>query len=329
MTYRIGSPADWSAADIPIGLGGSVFGWIVSPEDTFQILDRFYEIGGRFIDTSDGYSARRRDERADSESLIGAWIESRGVADEMRIITKIGLCPGLTGLRAEVVRTAAAQSIERLRISRAEAVLAHADDLTMSPDEVADALAELVGPVAKRIGTSGFSPSRWTRVQGDLRRNHGLRLSVAEEEFSLVDRRGSAIVDDIEIGGARTGLICSASLGRGFLTGKFRNARGRVGARQQFVLSRYGSAPHDTLLNSLMDVAATLGTTPAAVSLRWLVDHPAVVLPLASVTNTGQLDDFVAAAELDIDRSCWELLDSRSRDLDRAQREHTTSSHSR
>jgi aryl-alcohol dehydrogenase-like predicted oxidoreductase len=41
-------------------LGGNVFGFTVSGEEAFALLDRFVAMGGTMIDTADVYSANRK-----------------------------------------------------------------------------------------------------------------------------------------------------------------------------------------------------------------------------------------------------------------------------
>ena len=56
---------------------------------SFRLLDAFYEAGGNFIDTANGY----QDET--SEQFIGEWMEARGVRDQMVIATKVrAVCGG-------------------------------------------------------------------------------------------------------------------------------------------------------------------------------------------------------------------------------------------
>ena len=71
----------------PLCLGGISIGSSWSPtfganEDPFTLLDTFVELGGNFIDTSNVYNSE------DSEKLIGEWMESRGVRDQMVVATK-------------------------------------------------------------------------------------------------------------------------------------------------------------------------------------------------------------------------------------------------
>lgn len=73
----------------PICLGAMNFGqaWKhilgdVTKETAFEIMDYFYEQGGNFIDTANGYQAE------ESETWIGEWLAKTGRRDEMVIATK-------------------------------------------------------------------------------------------------------------------------------------------------------------------------------------------------------------------------------------------------
>ena len=59
-------------------------------ESSFKLLDAFYEFGGNFIDTANGY------QDGSSEEFIGEWMEARGVRDQMVIATKVRLHTRLT-----------------------------------------------------------------------------------------------------------------------------------------------------------------------------------------------------------------------------------------
>ncbi|TCD60117.1 hypothetical protein EIP91_010705 [Steccherinum ochraceum] len=74
----------------PIALGGMSIGdkWekvgmgSMTKEQSFKLLDAYYEAGGNFIDTANQY----QDET--SEEFIGEWMEARGIRDQMFIATK-------------------------------------------------------------------------------------------------------------------------------------------------------------------------------------------------------------------------------------------------
>ena len=75
----------------PLCLGGMSIGdkWAdfgfgaMDKENSFKLLDAFYNAGGNFIDTANNY----QDET--SEQFIGEWMEQRGIRDQMVIATKV------------------------------------------------------------------------------------------------------------------------------------------------------------------------------------------------------------------------------------------------
>ena len=75
----------------PICLGGMSIGdkWVefgtgsMDKQSSLQLLDAFYEAGGNFIDTANNY----QDET--SEMIIGEWMESRGIRDQIVLATKV------------------------------------------------------------------------------------------------------------------------------------------------------------------------------------------------------------------------------------------------
>ena len=57
----------------PLALGGAVFGWTLPSGRSTDLLDRFVELGGSFIDTADSYASGM------SEQIIGKWMRERGM----------------------------------------------------------------------------------------------------------------------------------------------------------------------------------------------------------------------------------------------------------
>ena len=58
----------------PFNFGGNVFGWTLSEEKSFEILDAFVEAGFNFIDTADMYSYWiDGGPGGQSETVLGKW----------------------------------------------------------------------------------------------------------------------------------------------------------------------------------------------------------------------------------------------------------------
>lgn len=87
--YRTLSPrAGIQVSPIQLGAMSIGDGWTslgmgsMNKEQSFKLLDAYYEAGGNFIDTANNY----QDET--SEEYIGEWMELRGNRDEIVVATK-------------------------------------------------------------------------------------------------------------------------------------------------------------------------------------------------------------------------------------------------
>src|SRR5262249_24553379 len=78
------------------GIGTASFGAGTSQDAAFETLDAAFAAGIRLIDTSDSYPSDPG-LLGEAERIVGAWLTSRGVRDEMVIATKVNypMKPGL------------------------------------------------------------------------------------------------------------------------------------------------------------------------------------------------------------------------------------------
>ncbi len=105
-----------SFAGLPLVLGGNVFGFTADEDASFAVLDRFYEAGGRMIDTAQGYSIWVPGHvGGESETVLGKWLTARGVRADMRIATKTGMKGNPGDLAPAKVRAELHKSLERLQ----------------------------------------------------------------------------------------------------------------------------------------------------------------------------------------------------------------------
>ena len=65
-----------------IGLGGA-WGREIDEESSQKVLDHAFENGFRFFDTAEG------PDKGSMESILGRWMHSRGVRDQITLSTKI------------------------------------------------------------------------------------------------------------------------------------------------------------------------------------------------------------------------------------------------
>jgi 1-deoxyxylulose-5-phosphate synthase len=120
------------------GIGTASFGAGTSKEAAFEILDGAFEAGIRLIDTSDSYPSDP-DLLGESERIIGLWLKSRDVRDEMVVATKVNypMTAGLNsrGLSRKHMTTAVEDSLDRLQVDRIDLYQAHQVDRTTPVEE--------------------------------------------------------------------------------------------------------------------------------------------------------------------------------------------------
>lgn len=188
-----GPPVDHPAlGGLALVLGGNVFGWTIDRDRSFAVLDAFFEAGGRMVDTAEGYSNWvPGNVGGESEAIIGAWMESRGVRAQMRIGTKTGQggAPGV--LKPEAVARALAGSLERLRTDYVDLYYAHRDDPATPLDEVAAVYGEaFASGRARELGASNYSAERLAAVISVARRLGVRPFTVLQPPYNLVSRDG-------------------------------------------------------------------------------------------------------------------------------------------
>jgi aryl-alcohol dehydrogenase-like predicted oxidoreductase len=284
-------------------LGGNVFGWTVTGEAGFAILDRFVEAGGTMIDTADVYSAWvPGHEGGESETYIGEWLKRRGKRDDVLIATKVGMLPGEGGAKLEPARIAAAAEASMARLgTHIDLYYAHQDDETTPLADTLAAFDKLVkaGKV-RALGASNYSAERLAEALAISAREGLARYEVLQPEYNLMARdtfEGPLQQLCIDKG---VGVLPYFGLASGFLTGKYRSeedfAKSVRGGRMPAYLNDKGRS----VLAALDEVAAAAGATPAQVALAWLAAQPGITAPIASATSRAQLDELLGVLTLEL-----------------------------
>ncbi|GAB2500100.1 aldo/keto reductase [Nocardiopsis aegyptia] len=284
----------------PLCLGGNVFGWTADEDTSFRVLDAYRDAGGTFVDTADSYSAWAEGHTGgESETVIGAWLASRGRPDDLVVATKVSQHPEFPGLSADNVRAAAHASLKRLGVDAIDLYYAHFDDPRTPVAESAGAFSALVDEGKVRaIGLSNHSPERITEWL-DVCRDRGLHAPVCvQPQYNLMERAIEA--DLVPLARERgLALLPYFGLARGFLTGKYRPGGGDVDSPRAGRARAYLERPEGPRVLAALDaIAAERDAAPATIALAWLVDRPGVASVLASARDLDQWSALLPVGEL-------------------------------
>ncbi len=301
----------------PLCLGGNVFGWTLDEAGSFRILDEFLAAGFDFIDTADVYSSWVPGHvGGESETIIGKWFRQRSNRSRVILATKVGwlMTPNHKGLSKANIFRAVEDSLRRLQTDYIDLYQSHVDDADTSLEETLGAFGDLIrqGKV-RAIGASNYSAARLSQAL-DLAAGGRLpRYDSVQPLYNLYDRSDY----EAELGPLcvqrGVGAISYFSLASGFLTGKYRSSQDLAGRARGPRVEKYLNARGTAILAALDEVAAAYTSTPASVALAWLMGRPGVTAPIASATNSQQLQALVAAAHLKLDAAAIQRLDQASR----------------
>ncbi|MEU3275938.1 aldo/keto reductase [Streptomyces antibioticus] len=316
MKYRtIGAdPATRREVSV-LALGAMLFGSLTDEKTSFAILDRYVEAGGTFIDTSDNYAFWvDGGQGGQSEELLGRWRRSRGVGDEIVIATKVGarpLAPGTSytdnpeGLSVKVIREAAERSRERLGVERLDLLYAHIDDHTVPQEETVEAFAGLVAEGT--VGLLGVSNQAMWRVE----RARALSTAAGLPGYEVLQYQHSHLRPRVDV---PSGLFPDGSLGHagpellGYLRAEpaltlvaYSPLLAGAYVRQDKPLpADYDHPGTPARLAVLRDVARETGATVNQVVLAWQLGGEAPIVPLAGASSTAQLEENLAAVDLEL-----------------------------
>jgi aryl-alcohol dehydrogenase-like predicted oxidoreductase len=293
-----------------LGLGTMTWGRSTDFEAAREQLRVFVDAGGNLVDSAHGYS------EGAAEEFLGRLIEDEVERDEIVICTKAGISRRSGRRVVDTSRhTLLSQldtSLERLGTDHVDLWLVHTWSDEVPLTETLSALEWAVGTGrARYVGVSNFSGWQSARALSLLEQAR-VPLVANEVEYSLVNRSAE---HDL-LGAAQAlgfGLLPWSPLGRGVLTGKYRNsipADSRAASRDfpRFT-ARYLDERSAGVVEALAIAAKGLDVSPAEVALAWVRDRPGVVSPIVGARTPAQLRTSLASEELELPQELVAALD--------------------
>jgi aryl-alcohol dehydrogenase-like predicted oxidoreductase len=300
----------------PLAFGGNIFGWTVDVRTSFDLLDAFVAAGFNLIDTADVYSRwAPGNNGGESETIIGKWLKQRVNRENVVIATKVGkeMDSAKKGLSRAYILRAVEDSLQRLQTDYIDLYQSHADDPDTPLEESLEAYTQLLkeGKV-RAIGASNYSAERLSQAL-EISKHRGYpRYQSLQPLYNLYDRADYETKLERLCLEKSVGVITYFSLASGFLTGKYRSESDLTKSARGEMVKKYVNDRGFRILKTLDEVAKRLHSTPAQVSLAWLIMRPSITAPIASATTLGQLADLVEGTRLKLDESSVELLNQAS-----------------
>ena len=291
-------------------LGTMNFGPKTSEQDAHALMDAAREAGINFFDTANVYGWENK---GLTEEIVGRWFAKGGGRRGSTVIaTKLygsmGPGPNDTFLSALNIRQALDASLKRLQTDHIDLYQFHHVDRNTPWDEIWQAMETAV--VQGKIiynGSSNFAGWHLAQAQESARRRRFNGLISEQSIYNLLRRTAELeVIPAAQKYGL--GLIPWSPLQGGLLGGvlKAQDDGGRRAERRvQDLLAK-----HRDRIQAYEDLAAELQIEPGILALAWLLHQPAVSAPIIGPRTSGQLDDALAALDLELDEDTLAALDT-------------------
>jgi len=284
----------------PLCLGSNIFGSNANEVQSHAVMDAYSHNGGNFIDTADMYNQWVQGHiGGESESIIGSWMKSRNNRASMVIATKVSKMDSRPGLSAKNIFAACEESLNRLQTDYIDLYYSHADDETVTLDEVLSAYAQLIAEGKVRyIAASNFTPARLRESIKFSEDNNMPSYIAVQDLYNLVDR--TSYESEMSETVAELGIsnIPFYGIARGFLTGKYRPGIIDVDSMRAAGAREYANDKNYAVLAAMDIISKTHNASLSAIALGWLRAQPTVSVPIASARTVEQLKEIMQIVEL-------------------------------
>ena len=271
---------------------------LVEDAVTPRLLDQFHEAGGRVIDLGNVYGDGA------SERAVGAWLRSRSV--DAVLFTKgchpPHCAPDLIAGEVEIALT-------NLGVDRLDVFMPHRDDPAVDIRAWGEALlTEVQRGAVGSVGVSNWTVERFLALRECLRDLGGDCATTFSNHFSLAEMLAPPWPDCLAVEKSeldaltRSGVtvLAWASLAGGFL----------LGSDEAPPTDRsWDSARNRGRRRRMHELAARLGTSPAAIAAAYVLAHEGV-RPVVGTRSTEHLAEALEAESIALSREDVRFLEA-------------------
>ncbi|MBR0062195.1 MAG: aldo/keto reductase [Selenomonadaceae bacterium] len=287
----------------PVGLGcmgfSHAYGAAIEKSAAIKTIREAYELGYNFFDTAECYTGENVDgSTSNNEELVGEALKD--VRDKVVIATKFGVAHNpdrsLTlDSSPATIRKSVDGSLKRLGVETIDLYYQHRIDPKIEPETVAEVMSELIK--AGKIRSWGISEAN----EEYLRRAHKIcPVTAIQNRYSLMARWHEKLFPVLEELGIT--FVAFSPLANGLLSGAYTKAENFSESGDyrnmmpQFTAS--GIEKAKDLLALLQKLAAEKNSTPAQISLAWMISKKPYIVPIPGSRKLSRLKENFGTGEI-------------------------------
>jgi aryl-alcohol dehydrogenase-like predicted oxidoreductase len=292
---------------------------------SFALLDAVFEAGCTAFDSGQSYRL------GDCERVLGKWLHSRGVQEQVVILTK-GAHHSQDRKRVTPYDITADlhDSLARLRVDTIDLYLLHRDDPSLPVEPIVDILNEHHQAGLIRVfGVSNWTIERIEAANAYAQANGLTPIAVSSPNFSLADQFEAPWPDCISISGPRNQaaqdwyaknqmpLFVWSSLAGGFFSGRFtRDNLDTFETHLDLVcVKAYGYEENFKRYDRAKQLAEQKGVTVPQIAMAYVLHQPLNLFALVGCNSGAEFAENAAALELQLSAKEMAWLDLQIEDL--------------
>jgi aryl-alcohol dehydrogenase-like predicted oxidoreductase len=266
--------------------------------------------GINFFDTADVYSAGESEETL-GQSLKSLNIARKDVVLATKVYSRMGPGRNDVGASRGHIMDGVEASLRRLQTDHIDLYQVHANDYITSIEETLRALDTLVTQGKVRyIGCSNWQAWKIARALGISESKNLARFDTLQAYYSIAGRDLERELGPL-LEAEKIGLLVWSPLAGGLLSGKFsrENQKPEGSRRSEFDFPIVDKERTWKILDAMAPIAKAHGCSPARISLAWLLAKPVVTSVILGAKRLDQLQDNIAAMELELTEEEIKRLD--------------------
>lgn len=302
------------------------FGRWVDEKASEAVLNTALEAGINVVDTADvygkGMDVGDPAQSGESEAILGRLLKGR--RDRVVLATKVhgrvGTGVNDAGQSRYHIYRALENSLRRLQTDYIDLYQVHRFDPETPLEETLGALDDLVKQGKIRyIGCSNYAAWQLAKAHGISAVHGWSRFESVQPEYSLITRSiEQELVPFAQ--SEQVGIISYSPLGRGILTGKYRQgeappADSRLAAGEKRLELLLHSNPSHALVDGIRALADRRGWTLAQFSLAWVLSRPYVSSAILGASKPEHIEDSIKYADQRLTPEELNEIDELSRKL--------------
>jgi len=302
----------WGVKVSAVGLGSWLtYGGSVEAETAVACIERAYDKGVTFFDTANAYGRGR------AEEVVGGALRAYP-RDSYVLATKVffpmGDGPNDHGLSRKHVFEQCGRSLQRLGVDYIDLYQCHRYDIHTPLEETCQVMDDLI----RQGKVLYWGTSEWTADQIShavtICAGRGWSQPVSNQpQYSALWRRIEAQVLPV-CASLGIGNVVWSPLAMGVLTGKYLSidkapAGSRAAGASADMMDSFFEQDVLDAVQLLKPIAQAHNATIAQLSLAWCLRQHAVSSVIVGATKTGQVDENVAASDLNIGADAFAAMD--------------------